>query len=538
MSERDMNDILVNEGVEGVRRAHDSAKLYASNGAAAGTGEGWPEPDWTVLPGGDAPAPPSPPLAAFGSLKSWITQTAQHKGAAPDFVALALLVSASALIGTRRVAEPWSGWREPAMLWGALVGPPSQNKSPALDPFRAAMTTAERALAEDFEHNHRKWEAEKIVAESVRQHWENNAKEAAKAGHTVPPLPSTAEVPPEPRRPRLWIADATAEKAGDLMAANPGGILVYRDELGGWLGDHGRYSASLSDRRFWIEAYGGRPHRIDRKGGGEVDIAYAAASVIGGIQPDSLESGLLSSERDGLAARFIMAWPEPIPPTRPDGSYDETPIIRAFRRLAVLGMDEGNDGAPRPRVLPLIEEAAAGFQQWRIWHYAEMSSLTGSYADTLGKMPGVVLRLASVLAHLRWAADEPDGALEPDRIGTEHVAHALQLVDDWIIPHLRRAHGQAHTPKDDAQAAALAAWIMRTGAEGFRARELRRSGDIPELRDANVMDAACDALIEAGWIAAIGGRMGETRGRQRKQFVVSPVVRARAKSADRANRPK
>jgi putative DNA primase/helicase len=102
--------------------------------------------------------------------------------------------------------------------------------------------------------------------------------------------------------------------------------MLYRDELAGWIGSFDRYSRGSAERGFWIETYGGRPYVIDRKQqkGEPISIPYLPVAVLGGIQPDRLGNLLLEGEDDGLSARLLYSWPDPIPPSPPRGSRDDS----------------------------------------------------------------------------------------------------------------------------------------------------------------------------------------------------------------------
>ena len=56
------------------------------------------------------------------------------------------------------------------------------------------------------------------------------------------------------------IQDATVEAVSVIYRDNPRGVTLYRDELSGWFGNHGRYSNG-TDIRTWLESYNGGPHR-------------------------------------------------------------------------------------------------------------------------------------------------------------------------------------------------------------------------------------------------------------------------------------
>jgi Protein of unknown function (DUF3987) len=96
-----------------------------------------------------------------------------------------------------------------------------------------------------------------------------------------------------------------------LATAAPKGLQVIRDELAGWLLGLNNYNDSR--RAFWIEAYGGRPYRVERQRSPEpIDIPHLAVSVFGETQPDKLAE-LFNDGDDGLLARFCWAWPDSVP---------------------------------------------------------------------------------------------------------------------------------------------------------------------------------------------------------------------------------
>src|SRR5690349_6668251 len=87
----------------------------------------WREPDLSILSTHREAAPQLPPV--FGEFWcKWIVDAAESKGAPPDFVAVALLSAAGALVANHRRARPWPGWDEAPILWAALVGNPSSGK--------------------------------------------------------------------------------------------------------------------------------------------------------------------------------------------------------------------------------------------------------------------------------------------------------------------------------------------------------------------------------------------------------------------------
>jgi len=126
------------------------------------------------------------------------------------------------------------------------------------------------------------------------------------------PLPPVTAAGPEPKSPRLRQHDVTIEKVAALLGtAAPKGLLIWRDELTGWI--DGMTSYNDAGRAFWVEAYGGRPYRLERQKHPEpIEIAYFVVAVYGSTQPDKI-AALMRGADDGLLSRFLWLWPEPIP---------------------------------------------------------------------------------------------------------------------------------------------------------------------------------------------------------------------------------
>jgi len=185
--------------------------------------------------------------------------------------------------------------------------------------------------------------------------------------------PDDIVAPKSPTKHRLWIVDSTTEKVARILGENPSGLICFRDELAGLLGGFDRYGGSGGDRSFWIEAYGGRSYRYDRVSLKDeaIDIPFCAASLLGALQPDRLSTMLLSGDDDGLAARPLYAWPDPVRSRRPQHKADDSLLTSALLRLSSIEFDKDERGDVRARIVSLEEMAANEFQSW--WEYTQAS---------------------------------------------------------------------------------------------------------------------------------------------------------------------
>lgn len=481
----------------------------------------WGQPDMSVIDAGRRPPPPMP-HDAFGDLWQALVDLADAAGAPVDYVAVGALVSAASLIGGKRRVKPWSNsdWAEPAILWAALVGDPSANKSPALDRATKPMRLIERDDAENHKAALLSWEADVERAKAEKAAWSDAVKDAVKDGRSTPPLPDMAVVPDEPVRRRPVVQDATVEALAVILSGNPSGTLMVRDELAGWL-NFDKYSNG--NRAFWLESFGGRPFVVDRlkHGGKPISLPFTGVSVVGGIQPDRLSDDLLGGVDDGLVARFIWCWPEKVPFGRPRGTVDQSRLEYVYQAMDGLAWGMTDDGERVPITLCLTAQAADLFEKWGREQQADADDAGPLYKGTVGKMPGIVLRLALVIEHLRWA---DGGGAEPATVSHWSLAAALELADGYIKPMALRVYGDAALPAVERHAATMARYILRHRPARVNVRDIQRQWRLPGLKTAEAVKDALSLLADADWLRPAPGREGDTHGRQRADFLVNPKL--------------
>ena len=140
------------------------------------------------------------------------------------------------------------------------------------------------------------------------------SRQAIKDKKALLERPADAEVPDQPPRPRVIAMDTSTEALQRLLADNPRGLLHVRDELAGWLGSFDRYGGNGADRSFYLECWNGGAYVSDRIkfNGVPLRIKHTSLAILGGIVPDRLRAALADAD-DGLPARFIFVWPDPVP---------------------------------------------------------------------------------------------------------------------------------------------------------------------------------------------------------------------------------
>jgi hypothetical protein len=461
---------------------------------------GWGDPDMGVLRMRRRP-PPELPLEVFGKeWARWITNAAEAAACPPDYIVAPLLASASALIGNARWAQGSPGWTEPPHLWVAPVGDSGDGKSPGSDCLlRDVLPEIERRMIGDYPDRLRDWQAAVEFDKIAKKRWQDDLQKAHDAKKPLPPMPTptVSEFPPE--KPRLRQHDVTIEQVGVILAvAAPKGVVIVRDEIAGWLMGMNAYNPA--GRQFWIEAYGGKHYRIERRKHGKepIDIDRLVVAVYGGTQPERL-SELTVGPNDGLFSRILWLWPDPI-----DFQLGKKPpgaawAVEALDRLRELDLAPGNP--PQPIFMPLEPEAQQMVEAFGQEMQARKRETVGLLNSAYGKARGDALRLSLVLEWL-WFCSQPGMAMPPDVISRKALAAATLLVGEYFMPMAERVFGDAAALEFEREAATLTRWILKERPTEVHVRTLIREVRLPGLRSAGQIRKAADLLVEADWLRA------------------------------------
>ncbi|WP_448206664.1 DUF3987 domain-containing protein [Azospirillum sp. sgz302134] len=184
-------------------------------------------------------------------------------------------------------------------------------------------------------------------------------------------------------------------------------------------------------------------------------------------------------------------------------------------------MGLGENGAPVPLVVSLAKDAVPVFSEWRAENHTATRAAGNRLARHLGKMPGMVLRLALVLEHLWWSWDATTPP--PRAVSRRAVIAAAALATDYFVPMAERAYGDAMLPEADRLAATLARWIAHARPESVNVKTLYRKVRLPGLTTPDAVKTAVERLVDADWLRPSPARDGE-RGRLRADYTVNPRV--------------
>jgi Protein of unknown function (DUF3987) len=316
------------------------------------------------------------------------------------------------------------------------------------------------------------------------------------------------KAPDPPVWRRYKTNDATIEKISELLAVNPRGLLIFRDELIGLLATWDKEGRE-PDRAFHLEGWNGNgSHTTDRIGRGTIYTPNLCESIFGGIQPSKLITYLYQTVRnianDGLVQRFqLLVYPdEPKEWKLVDEYPNHAEKNRAFEVIdALAAMDFEQCGAKREEWAPtpyfqFADDAQEFFFGW--WKVLETEKLRAAdesavMLEHLGKYRSLVPSLALIFHLIEIANGAEPGPVT--LISTQQAASWC----DHLESHARRIYGLVSDIK--LQAASRLAQKIQEGAlhDGFSARDVyRKAWSLLETKELN--QGAIEELVEAGWL--------------------------------------
>jgi len=506
--------------------------------AAQMIGEDWPDPQ--QLP------PEHPPVKPFdydllpSAFVPFARDISEQMQCPPDYLAVPLMVGASAVIGKKFGIRPKhhdEGWVVFSNFWGALVGPPSVMKSPAMN---AAMSALKRMEAEDkaaYDGALSDYQAEAMVAEAEKKEQSKRINKAIADGDRVQAKADAKACieasKKEPKRKRRIVHDATMEKLVELMNENGtdhGCLLQYRDELVGWLRNMDR-DGHENDRAFALECFDGTgSFSQDRIGRGSTFVDHAIFAVLGGIQPAVIgryvREAIDGGGADGLLARFSLAvWPdfdlsEPWKNVdRPSDRDAKAAVMAVFRALDAMTAQSVGATAPyegEPLALKFSEEAQNYFDRAR----EVFENDCRTYTDNPALQAHLIKyrKLIPAMALVIHCCDQKIGP-----VGLEPVQKAFRWAE-YLKSHAMKLYGATAGVAHSARL--LAKKILNKKLETeFSIRQLRRHSWQGLEKDA--ADAAVAMLIELGWLRET---IEKTGGRPAEKFAINPKVFKLAKA--------
>lgn len=420
-----------------------------------------------------------------------VRQVSTAMGCDPSFVAVPALAVLAGAIGNSRRIRLKHGWTEPAIVWTSIVGESGTLKSPPLEWLTQPLRDREESALEQHAAAMEEYERELIRYAAAVADWK-------KRKSTEPPPLS----PATPTAERRLTSDTTIEAICLMLADNPRGMILVRDELAGWVSAFDQYkSRSGSDAAHWLAIHSAKGFAVDRKTGDRrtLLVSRPAMSVTGGIQPATLRSVLSTGHiESGLAARLLFTYP----PRKAKRwtEADISPELESRFKALVDGLFSlkpqiAEDGKQKPLILDLTPAGKSDWINFYNDHAVEQSDLSGELAAAWSKLECYAARLALVVHCIRVVTSDPSLA-SPDLIDESSIGAGVVL-SRWFGHEARRVYAMLAETEDDREQRRLVEWITTRGGTAT-ARELQRGPRRFQNATAAFAEAELNKLVGAG----------------------------------------
>jgi putative DNA primase/helicase len=472
------------------------------------------------------------------SFRGWLEDIAARGCFPMEYPTAAAIVALASLVGRHCGIQPkrHDNWLVVPNLWGAIVGPPGIQKSP---PVEEAMRPLRRLVADAIkkhQQEQREFLLDAAVAKAKREAAEKLLKQGAKDGLSDAELRKlAADAEPEEKKPpvlkRYETNDPTVEKLGEVLAENPQGILLFRDELMGFLRSLDKQGRE-SDRAFYLESWSGTGGFIyDRIGRGTLHIPSVCISIFGTIQPGPLARyvrAAASEDNDGLINRFqMLVYPDPPAEWKNVDRYPDTQhknvAYKVFQDLAGLNAVAIGAKVDDDRPIPYLRfdpEAQEFFDCWR----AVLENRLRSGQDSallqchLAKYRSLMPSLALLFHLIDVTGGHAQGMV------TLRCAEAAAAWCELLEAHAHRMY-QSAFDGDPEPATRLSQRLRDSLPNPFSARDVQRKC-WTSLDSGVSVERALLMLEDYGWIKGVEIPTDSmTGGRPTRAYYINPAVR-------------
>ncbi|NNA91281.1 YfjI family protein [Pseudomonas brenneri] len=448
------------------------------------------------------------------AFQEYVRDVAERTQCPPDFVGVALVIAVSAVVGRKFTIHPkqHDDWMVVPNQWGVIIGRPSAMKTPALKQALRpldALETRERKQQEMALEEHR---TNNELLDIERKAARSKATKLVGSGDKIGAREELTKVSSDMQTPvqrRYTVNDSTVEKLGELLNENPNGLLLVRDELGGWLATIQSEEGSVA-RAFYLECFDGNgSFTYDRIGRGTIFIESCCLSLIGGIQPSriaSLVSAAISGELDdGLIQRLQLA-------VYPDDVRDWRLVDRWPNKAAAECVERIIDQLDR---LPVETRSALRFSPdaqeiFNAWYTSHMQASRSEYLHPA--LQSHYLKMPKTIAGLALLFELIEGGREA--VGSDSTDRAIEWAN-YLMSHALRLYGAViNAPLLGAR---MILERQQKLSEPFTAREVRQR-DWTGLGSQDAVNNALAVLAKHDFIVGYDVS-GEKGGRPSTRYV-------------------
>lgn len=158
---------------------------------------------------------------------------------------------------------------------------------------------------------------------------------------------------------KTLLTDFTIEKLAETLQHNDKGVLIFKDELMGWIHSFDQYKKG-GDQQKYLEFFNGGTLTVDRVSKDPIRVEKTNVNILGGLQPKKLKA-LASNGRndDGFLSRILFVYPKNLKPSLFTGRAIAEKHVENYKRFILNLYD-----AP-PSKIKTRENQIKIYQQWQ-----------------------------------------------------------------------------------------------------------------------------------------------------------------------------
>ena len=313
----------------------------------------------------------------------------------PDYLSAGILSNCATAIGNTVTLFNGSYTSQP-ILWLAIIGRSGIGKT---HPLKFAKKPIENKDADSY------IEFQKLL--------ENYEGQVDKKGS-------------KPNYIKSILEDFTPEKLAESLQHNEKGVLIFKDELIGWINSFDQYKKG-GDQQKYLEFFNGGTLSVDRVSKPPIRVEKTNVNILGGMQPALLKA-MASGNRadDGFLSRFLFVYPTNIKPNLFTGKTIQPLYVDNYKRLIFNLFD-----APTT-TLKTNDSQIKIYQQWQ---HKKAKDCYNDDLETLiqSKLETYVWRLALIIEMMEKAATNKFN----ETLSDQSLNKAIKLIEYFRINSLR-----------------------------------------------------------------------------------------------------
>lgn len=217
---------------------------------------------------------------------------------------------------------------------------------------------------------------------------------------------------------KIILSDFTPEKLSETLQHNKKGVLIFRDELLGWIKGFDKYKKG-GDQQMYLEFFNGDAISVYRVSKGPIRVEKPNVNILGGMQPKVLKDMASNNrEDDGFLARFLFVYPENLKPNIFTGKQIDNSHYQTYNKLIQDLFTTDN------KTLKTTDSQIEIYKNWQKekverYHHDDLETLIQSKLETY------VWRLALILEMIEQTSTNTFS----DNLSQKSLNDAIKLVE-------------------------------------------------------------------------------------------------------------